>query len=67
MKRKVCESLAIANAIELLKVVLLSTSASPEVQCSLVATLQLYSENDIVAAFTYLKEKNFMVSIISFF
>ncbi|KAJ8464908.1 hypothetical protein OPV22_027460 [Ensete ventricosum] len=61
MKRKVYESLAVANAVELLKLVFLSTSATTEVQSSLVATLQLYSEHDIFAAFNYLKEKNFMV------
>ncbi|WOK98866.1 hypothetical protein Cni_G07578 [Canna indica] len=61
MKKKVCESLAVANAVELLKLVFLSTSTSPEVQSSLVAILQLYSENDIFTAFNYLKEMNFMV------
>ncbi|URD86352.1 hypothetical protein MUK42_27492 [Musa troglodytarum] len=63
MKRKVYESLAVANAVELLKLVFLSTSATTEVQSSLVATLQLYSEHDIFAAFNYLKEKNFMENL----
>ncbi|XP_072956159.1 uncharacterized protein [Typha angustifolia] len=60
-KRKVCESLSVANAVELLKLVLLSTAAAPEVQTSLAATLKLYSESDIFAAFNHLKENNFMV------
>lgn len=66
MKRKVCESLAVSNAVELLKLVFLNTSASPEAQSSLGVTLQLYSEHEIFAAFNFLKEKNFIVSIRSF-
>ncbi|XP_042430640.1 uncharacterized protein LOC122017169 [Zingiber officinale] len=61
MKRKVCESLAVSNAVELLKLVFLNTSASPEAQSSLRVTLQLYSEHEIFAAFNFLKEKNFLV------
>lgn len=62
IKRRVCESLAVANAVELLKLVFLCTSAAPQVQTSLAATLRQYSESDIFTAFNYLKEKNFMVS-----
>ncbi|XP_074561147.1 uncharacterized protein LOC141817287 isoform X2 [Curcuma longa] len=61
MKRKVCESLAASNAVELLKLVFLNTSASAEAQSSLGVTLQLYSEHEIFAAFNFLKEKNFLV------
>nr|CAD1843635.1 unnamed protein product [Ananas comosus var. bracteatus] len=62
IKRRVCESLAVANAVELLKLVFLCTSAAPQVQTSLAATLRQYSESDIFTAFNYLKEKNFMVA-----
>jgi general transcription factor 3C polypeptide 1 len=56
------ESLAVANAVELLKLVFLSTAASENVQASVAATLQLYSESDIFTALTYLRDKNYMVS-----
>ncbi|XP_006647563.1 uncharacterized protein LOC102699931 [Oryza brachyantha] len=61
-KRDVCRSLAVANALELLKLTFLSTSSGPEVQASLAATLQLYSETEIFTAFSFLREKNFMVT-----
>ncbi|KQK00450.1 hypothetical protein BRADI_3g49467v3 [Brachypodium distachyon] len=61
-RRDVCKSLAVANAIELLKLVFLSTSSGSEVQASLAATLQLYSKNEIFTAFSFLNEKKFMVS-----
>uniref|UniRef100_A0A0E0CNS9 B-block binding subunit of TFIIIC domain-containing protein n=1 Tax=Oryza meridionalis TaxID=40149 RepID=A0A0E0CNS9_9ORYZ len=61
-KRDVCRSLAVANALELLKLAFLSTSSGPEVQASLAATLQLYSETEIFTAFSFLREKKFMVT-----
>ncbi|CAM0906676.1 unnamed protein product [Alopecurus aequalis] len=61
-RRDGCKSLAVANAIELLKLVFLSTSSGSEVQASLMATLQLYSECEIVTAFSFLNEKKFTVS-----
>ncbi|KAJ0974371.1 hypothetical protein J5N97_016336 [Dioscorea zingiberensis] len=61
IKNQVCKSLSVANAVELLKLVFLNTSAAPQVQASLSATLHLYSENDIFAAFNYLKMKEYMV------
>uniref|UniRef100_A0ACD5ZHU9 Uncharacterized protein n=1 Tax=Avena sativa TaxID=4498 RepID=A0ACD5ZHU9_AVESA len=61
-RRDGCKSLAVANAIELLKLVFLSTSSGSEVQASLTATLQLYSESEIVTAFSFLNEKKFTVS-----
>ncbi|GJN13382.1 hypothetical protein PR202_gb00076 [Eleusine coracana subsp. coracana] len=54
------KSLATANALELLKLVFLSTSSGSDVQASLASTLQLYSESEIFTAFSFLKEKNFM-------
>ncbi|KAL6846714.1 hypothetical protein ACP4OV_024162 [Aristida adscensionis] len=56
------KSLAVASAIELLKIFFLSTSSGSEVQDSLKATLQLYSESEIFTAFSFLKEKNFLIS-----
>ncbi|KAF7084986.1 hypothetical protein CFC21_088487 [Triticum aestivum] len=61
-RRYGCKSLAVANAIELLKLVFLSTSSGSEVQASLATTLQLYSQSEIVAAFSFLSEKKFTVS-----
>ncbi|KAG8060168.1 hypothetical protein GUJ93_ZPchr0002g25488 [Zizania palustris] len=61
-RRDVCRSLAVANALELLKLAFLSTSSGPEIQASLAATLQLYSEREIFTAFSFLREKNFMVA-----
>ncbi|KAL5208740.1 hypothetical protein ABZP36_033175 [Zizania latifolia] len=61
-RRDVCRSLAVANALELLKLAFLSTSSGPEIQASLAATLQLYSESEIFTAFSFLREKNFMVA-----
>ncbi|XP_058097979.1 uncharacterized protein LOC131242975 isoform X2 [Magnolia sinica] len=61
ISKKVCGSLSIANAVELLKVVFLSTSAVPEVPKLLEGTLRRYSKHDIFAAFNYLRERKFMV------
>jgi len=55
--------LPVANALELLKLVFLSRSSGSDVQASLAATLQLYSESEIFTAVSLLKEKNFLVSI----
>ncbi|KAH7653358.1 B-block binding subunit of TFIIIC domain-containing protein [Dioscorea alata] len=60
LKSQVCKSLSVSNAVELLKMVFLNTSAAPEVQASLSETLRLYSESDIFVAFDYLKMKNYM-------
>ncbi|GMH18149.1 hypothetical protein Nepgr_019990 [Nepenthes gracilis] len=59
--RQVHESLAISNAVELLKLVFLSTSNSAEVPNLLAETLRCYSEIDLFSAFNYLKEKKIMV------
>lgn len=62
-KRGVCKSLAIANALELLKVFFLTSSSRSEVQAALTATFKLYAESEIFTALTFLREKNFMVSM----
>ncbi|OVA06628.1 B-block binding subunit of TFIIIC [Macleaya cordata] len=61
VSRREYESLAVANAVELLKLVFFSTSTAPEVLTLLAETLRHYSEYDLFAAFNYLKEKKFMV------
>ncbi|OVA13387.1 B-block binding subunit of TFIIIC [Macleaya cordata] len=61
VSRRAYESLAVANAVELLKLVFLSTSTAPEVPTLLAETLRRYSEHDLFAAFNYLREKKFMV------
>lgn len=55
------ESLAVSNAIELFKLVFLSTAKDPEVPNLLAETLRRYSEHDLLIAFNYLRDKNFMV------
>jgi hypothetical protein len=66
-KRGVCKSLAISNALELLKVFFLSSSSGSEVQATLTATFQLYSEREILTAVSFLREKNFLVSTLNLF
>ncbi|KAJ3680257.1 hypothetical protein LUZ60_016535 [Juncus effusus] len=60
VKRTVCASLAAANAVELLK--LAGLSASESARGSLERTLRMYTEGDLSVAFSYLKEKNYMVA-----
>lgn len=56
------ESVAVANAGELFKLIFLSKSTSPEAPTLLAKTLRRYSEHDLFAAFNYLREKKIMVS-----
>jgi general transcription factor 3C polypeptide 1 len=58
IERGIWKSLAVANALELLKLVFLNTSLGSNVQASLAATLQLYSESEIFTVVSFLKEKN---------
>ncbi|KAK8468135.1 hypothetical protein PHAVU_007G234600 [Phaseolus vulgaris] len=58
---QVNESLAISNAVELFKLVFLSTSTSPQPPNLLADILRRYSEHDLFAAFNYLREKKIMV------
>ncbi|XP_057977726.1 uncharacterized protein LOC131164495 isoform X2 [Malania oleifera] len=59
---QVFESLAVSNAVELFKLVFLSTSTAPEVPYLLAETLRRYSEHDLFAAFNYLRAKKMMVA-----
>ncbi|MCL7041505.1 hypothetical protein MKW94_017459 [Papaver nudicaule] len=61
VSRRAYESLAVANAVELLKLVFLSISTAPEVLTLLAQTLRRYSEHDLFAAYNYLRQKKFMV------
>nr|XP_011467426.1 PREDICTED: uncharacterized protein LOC101308114 isoform X2 [Fragaria vesca subsp. vesca] len=58
---QVYKSLAVSNAVELFKLVFLSTSTAPEVPNLLAGVLRRYSECDLFAAFNYLRDKKFMV------
>ncbi|GAB4838741.1 hypothetical protein Ancab_028284 [Ancistrocladus abbreviatus] len=59
--KQVYKSLAVSNAIELFKLIFLSTSKAPEVPKLLAETLRCYSEQDLFSAFDYLREKKLMV------
>lgn len=65
VSRQVYNSLAVSNAVELFKLVFLSTSTAPEVPNLLAEILRRYSERDLFSAFNYLRDKRIMVS--SFF
>lgn len=65
VSRRAHESVAVANAAELFKLIFLSTSSAPEVPTLLAETLRRYSEHDLFAAFNYLREKKIMVNYIS--
>ncbi|CAI8595722.1 unnamed protein product [Vicia faba] len=58
---QVYESLAVSNAVELFKLVFLSTATSPQAPNLLSDILRRYSEHDLLAAFNYLREKKIMV------
>ena len=60
--RQMHESVAVANAVELFKLIFLSKSKAPEAAALLAKTLRRYSEHDLCAAFYYLREKKIMVS-----
>lgn len=57
-------SLAVSSAIELFKVVFLSASTAPELPNLLAETLRRYSEHDLFAAFSHLRERKFMVNVV---
>ncbi|XP_011072578.1 uncharacterized protein LOC105157796 isoform X2 [Sesamum indicum] len=61
VSRQMHESVAIANAAELFKLIFLTKSTAPEVPSLLAETLRRYSEHDLFAAFNYLREKKIMI------
>ncbi|KAK6264270.1 hypothetical protein SCA6_019704 [Theobroma cacao] len=58
--RQVHESLAVSNAVELFKLVFLSTSTAAPFPNLLAETLRRYSEHDLFAAFSYLRDRKIM-------
>nr|KYP44573.1 hypothetical protein KK1_033920 [Cajanus cajan] len=58
---QVNESLAVSNAVELFKLVFLSTSTGPRAPNLLADILRRYTEHDLFAAFNYLREKKIMI------
>lgn len=61
VSRQVYESLAVSNAVELFKLVFLSTSTAAEVPNLLAEILRRYSQHDLFAAFNFLRENKIMV------
>lgn len=59
--RLVNQSLAVSNAVELFKLVFLSTSKATEMPSLLAETLRCYSEHDLHSAFDYLRQKKIMI------
>ncbi|KAA0067657.1 B-block_TFIIIC domain-containing protein [Cucumis melo var. makuwa] len=59
--KEVFESLAVSNAVELFKLVFLSTSTTREVPNLLAENLRRYSEHDLFSAFSHLREKKIMI------
>ncbi|KAJ7951536.1 putative B-block-binding subunit of tfiiic protein [Quillaja saponaria] len=57
---QVYQSLAISNAVELFKLIFLSSSTAAEVPNLLAEILRRYSEHDLFAAFNYLRMKKIM-------
>ena len=64
VSKEVFESLAVSNAVELFKLVFLSTSTALEVPNLLAENLRRYSEHDLFSAFSHLREKKIMVSLV---
>ncbi|OMO66113.1 B-block binding subunit of TFIIIC [Corchorus olitorius] len=59
--RQVHDSLAVSNAVELFKLVFLSTSTAPPFPNLLAETLRRYSEHDLFAGFSYLRDRKIMI------
>lgn len=64
VSRQVYESLAVSNAVELFKLVFLSSSTAAEVPNLLAEILRRYSQHDLFAAFNFLRENKIMVSYV---
>ncbi|XP_027105521.1 uncharacterized protein [Coffea arabica] len=59
--RRIYGSVAVSNAAELFKLIFLSTSITPQASILLAETLRRYSQHDLFAAFSYLREKKIMI------
>ncbi|GAB2291702.1 hypothetical protein Dimus_025953 [Dionaea muscipula] len=62
--RQVSESLAVSSAVELFKLIFLSSSKAAMMPNLLAETLRCYSEHDLFSAFVYLRQKKIMVGSI---
>ncbi|OAP16041.1 hypothetical protein AXX17_AT1G52580 [Arabidopsis thaliana] len=58
---QVQESLVVSTAVELLKLVFLSMPTAPSMPNLLEDTLRRYSEGDLFTAYSYLRDKKFLV------
>ncbi|CAE5962590.1 unnamed protein product [Arabidopsis arenosa] len=58
---QVQKSLVVSTAVELLKLVFLSMPTAPGMPNLLEDTLRRYSEGDLFTAYSYLRDKNFLV------
>lgn len=67
VNRKVHRSVAVSNAVELLKLVLLSPSREDDVLNQSAELLRQFSNDELFAAFSYLSEKKFMVIALFLF
>lgn len=63
VSQRVYDSVAVSNAVELFKLIFLSTSTTPPA----AETLRRYSKGDLFAAFSYLREKKAIVRIFHLF
>uniref|UniRef100_A0A7N0V6S9 B-block binding subunit of TFIIIC domain-containing protein n=1 Tax=Kalanchoe fedtschenkoi TaxID=63787 RepID=A0A7N0V6S9_KALFE len=61
VNKQAYESLAVSNAVELFKLVFLSTSTATEVPNFMAETLRRYSQHDLFAAFNFLREKKILL------
>ncbi|CAA7056623.1 unnamed protein product [Microthlaspi erraticum] len=59
--KQVRKSLAVSTAVELLKLVFLSMPTAPDMPNLLEDTLRRYSERDLFTAYSYLRDKKFLV------
>lgn len=61
ISKRLYESVAVASAAELFKLIFLCSSKSPLVPTLLAETLRRYSEHDLFAAFNYLRDKKVLI------
>lgn len=61
---QVRKALAVSTAVELLKLVFLSMPTAPGMPNLLEDTLRRYSERDLFTAYSYLRDKKFLVKLL---
>lgn len=67
ISKRLYESVAVASAAELFKLIFLCSSKSPLVPTLLAETLRRYSEHDLFAAFNYLRDKKVLVNLVFYY